>query len=195
MKVLSFVALFLSFVCFANAQTPENSDQTLVKSFDAESSTNVVIDFKTSEINPQPWDGQSFRVEMIIKANMPIQVLQQLVKAGRYSLEGTKDGESYIVSAPNLSKTVTVRDRTLEEEIIISIKTPGAFALSGNSLERNLGIAARGIDEEKLKAMKAINIIEVPEVSILSTFRSDAKLELKTGDIKIDGVELVIEKN
>lgn len=193
MKALSFVALFLSFICFANAQ--ETSDQTLVKSFDAEASTNVVIDFKTSEINPQPWDGQAFRIEMIIKANMPIQVLQQLVKAGRYSLEGVKDGDSYIVSAPNLAKSVTVRDRTLEEEIIISIKTPGAFALSGNSLERNLGIAARGIDEEQLKAMKAIKIIEIPEVSILSTFKSDAKLELKTGDIKIDGEDLIISKD
>jgi hypothetical protein len=194
MKVLSFIALFFSFVAFTQAQGTE-SDQTLVKSFDAESSTSVVIDFKTAEINPQPWDGQAFRIEMVIKANMPIQVLQQLVKAGRYSLEGIKEGESYIVSAPNLAKSVTVRDRTLEEEIIILIKTPGAFLLAGNSLEKNLGVAARGVDTEQIKAMKAINTIEIPEVSILSTFRTDAKLELKTGDIKIDGEDLIIDKD
>lgn len=192
MKTLSFIALFLSFVVFAQAQN--ESDKTLVKSFDAEASTSVVIDFKTAEINPQPWDGQAFRIEMIIKANMPIQVLEQLVKAGRYSLEGIKDGDSYIVSAPNLGKSVTVRDKTLEEEIIVSIKTPGAFALSGNSLEKNLGFAARSLDAEKIKEMKAIKIIEIPEVSIQSTLKSDAKLELKDGDIKIDGEDLIITK-
>ena len=193
MKALSFAALFFSFIVFAQAQ---DSDKTLVKTLDPEEASSVTIDFDAAQINPQPWDGGSFRIELVIKANMPIQVLEQLVKVGRYSLEGVKEGDKYYVTAPNLGKNVSVRGKDLVEEITVNIKTPGAFALANQTLERDLGVAARGVDDAQIKEkMKITNSLEIPEVTIESTLKSsNVDLKLKTGDIVIGDEIIEIDK-
>jgi hypothetical protein len=193
MRVLSIFA-FLFCIAFAvNAQ--ELSDKTIVKTLNPEEASSVVINFKAAQINPQPWDGMAFRIELLVKANMPTQVLEQLVKAGRYNLDGYKDGDNYFVTAPNIEKNVSVRGKDLEEEIIVLIKTPGYYELANNTLSKDAtSIAARGANEGQISEyLKIKSMLEIPEITIKSTLKGNPELKLNTGDILIDGTAITIE--
>jgi hypothetical protein len=195
MRAFTVFAFLLCFSFIAKAQ--ETSDKTLVKTLDPAEATSVVIDFKTAQINPQPWDEKAFRIELIVKSNMPIQVLEQLVKAGRYTLEGVKEGEQYLVTAPNMSKSVSVRGKDLEEEIIVVIKTPGAYVLTNNALakdEAQLAMLDRsGTGTQKAEMMKIKNKVDISNVVLKSTLQNATiDIKLKTGDIVVDGIPVEI---
>jgi hypothetical protein len=190
MRVLSFVALFLSFSFFAQAQ--DQSEKSLVKSLKPEGVHEVVIDFSAEEINANPWDEGTFRIEMTIESNMPIQVLEQLVKVGRYTLEGYTEDGKYYVKAPNIDKHVSVRGKDLEEKISIKVKTPGYYVLNNNTLALGPDYAARSTTEKQM-ALMAVNNIDVSSAQLKTTLKSDVKLELKTGDIVIEGEPIEIE--
>jgi hypothetical protein len=193
MRVLSFFTVLFFTAFLAKAQ--EHSDKTLIKTLDPSEATSVVIDFKAAQINPQPWDGMGFRIELIIKSNMPLHVLEQLVKAGRYTLEGVKDGDTYFVNAPNLEKNVSVRGKDLEEEISVSVKTPGYYIMANNTLFKDAtSLVARGLDETKILDYKKItDSIGITEVKIQSTLKGSPNIKLKTGDILIDGKPIIIQ--
>jgi len=190
-KALSFVVLFLATTLCLQAQ----SDKTLVKTLNTEEATSLVVDIKSSEINPQIWDGGSFRLELTIKANMPIQVLEQLVKVGRYNIKGYKEDGKYYVTTPNMSKNVSVRGKDLEEEVVVKVMTPGYYVLTDNALSKNDEvIAGRTLDEEALNEFYKIKQdIELPEVSLKSSLNSKVNITLKTGDILIDGEPLELD--
>ncbi len=187
MRVLSLLALFLSVSFFAQAQ--DESDKTLVKTLKNEGAYEVVIDFDASDINAEPWDNQTFRIQMKIEANVPIPVLEQLVKAGRYDLTTEKKDGKYYVTAPNIEKHISVKGKDLEDKIHVQVQTPGYYALSENSLVLGEDIVARARSaknaEEILKPYAVQNVEVSDDISLATTLKSNPDIKLKKGDIII----------
>ncbi len=200
MKKLIFSALFALAMQLGFAQ--ENSEKNLIKSFDPQGASAIILDIKTKEINSTVWNGGMMRVELLIKANMPDVVLDQLVKAGRYTVEAVKNEDgTFTVTAPNLSKVVTIKGKDLQEEIFVQVQTPTKYLVAGNKLEKEAPldvVASRdGNDESAKKAMakfKAITDKMKTEVKVISNLKKQPKLKLVTGDIKIDGKSLELKK-
>ncbi len=195
MRTFSFLLalLFASTLSFA-----QNSDKTLVKSLNPEECPNVKIEIKNKKIDAHPWDEGTIRVELEVKANVPEAILAQLVKAGRYSIDGGKDGETYIVQAKNLEKSIFIGGKPLEEEIHIKVKTPGYFAMTGDGvLSKDINeevIAARSDNPEEaarvLQNMKKIKEDVNMHVNIVSTSNYKGDINLKEFKIVVDGVEM-----
>lgn len=198
-KVWLFCLTLLCSTAFLQAQ---ESDKTLVKTLNPEECPNVQIDIKNKGMEATPWDEGTIRVQLEIKANIPEAVLTQLVKAGRYSIDGGKDADVYIVSAPNLNKAITIGGKDLEEEITIKVQTPGYFALNdAGVLSKNINeetIAARSNNAEEaaamIKKMKAIKENVNMHVSVTSTSKYKGDVDLSKYKLMIDGKEVTADK-
>lgn len=180
----------------------QDSDKTLVKTLNPDEAPNVHINIRNTGMESAPWDKPTIRVQLEIEANVPEAILGQLVKAGRYSLNGGKDGEIYIVSAPNLDKSITIGGKDLEEKITIKVQTPGYFALNEQGmLSKEINeevIAARSNNAEDaakmLKKMKAIQEDMNIEVMVKSTSRYKKKIDLSTFKITVEGKEIPVDQ-
>ncbi|MGH1336013.1 MAG: hypothetical protein ACRBFS_07775 [Aureispira sp.] len=199
MRNLFFLCAFLAMGTTLWAQ---ESDKTLVKTLNPDEAPNVHINIRNEGMESNPWDEGTIRVQLEIEANVPEAILAQLVKAGRYSLDGGKDGEVYIVSAPNLDKTITIGGKDLEEKIKITVQTPGYFALSDQGmLSKEINaevIAARSnnaADAAKmLKKMKSIQEDVDIEVLVKSTSKYKKAIDLSTFTIVVDGEEMTVDQ-
>ncbi|WP_264793055.1 hypothetical protein [Aureispira anguillae] len=199
MKVFSFLFAFL---LVSSASFAQESDKTLVKTLNPLECPNVQIDIQNKGMDSEPWDEGTIRVQLEIKANIPNAVLAQLVKAGRYSIDGGKDGETYIVSAPNLSKAISIGGKDLEEEIKIHVQTPGYFALNdAGMLSKEINeetIAARSNNAEEaaamIKKMKAIKEDLNMEVKVVSTSKYKGEVDLSKYKLVIDGKEITADQ-
>jgi hypothetical protein len=179
------------------AMAQDNSEKNLVKTFDPKGSTSIGFECKQKEVRADVWDGGLMRIELVVKANMPSSVLDQLVKAGRYNIEGALNANGeFVVSAPNVGKAVVVRGTDLVEEIYVVVQTPTKYIVSSNKLEKETPIfVARTLsDIEKLRDMKKITEQMQTSVKIESLLKTQPKIELKEGDIKIDGQVIPIWK-
>jgi len=198
MKKLFFSALFALAMQAGFAQ--DNSEKNLIKSFDPQGAEAIVLDIKTKEITTTVWNGGMMRVELLVKANMPDVVLDQLVKAGRYTVEATKNADgTFTVTAPNLAKTVTIKGKDLQEEIFVQVQTPTKYLVAGNKLEKEAAVvAARSGNAEADKAamakFKAITDKMNTEVKVVSNLKKQPKFALAPGDIKIDGKAIELKK-
>ena len=95
MNWISFVfcLVFTSTTLFAQIH---ESNKTLVKTLNPKECPNIKIDIRNQNLSTSIWDEGTIRLQLEVQANVPLAVLQQLVKAGRYSLDGGKDGDSMI---------------------------------------------------------------------------------------------------
>jgi len=152
MKKLSilFALLFVSTFTFAQ----NDASKTLVKTLDPEGSNQIVFDFKHKNIDSKTWDNKGLRLQLEIHSNMPEAILAQLVKAGRYTLEGTKEGDVFYITAPNLGKNVTIGGKALEEELTVHVEMPGYLQLTDNKLSVSSDYAARGGSSQLKKKME-----------------------------------------
>ena len=199
MRTFSFLLTLLMVGTFSFAQ---ESDKTLVKSLNPQECPNVKIDIKNKGIESNPWDEGTIRVELEVKANVPAAVLDQLAKAGRYSIDGGKDGEVYLVKAPNLDKSITIGGKDLEEEIKITVKTPGYFALAADgTLSKDINeevIAGRSDNPEDaariINNMKKIKEDVNMHINVVSTSSYKGEVDLSKYKIVIDGVATTADK-
>ena len=200
-KLLFVLSLFISSQ-LAIAQ--EKSDKNLVKTFETKEATSISFQCNQKSVQPAQWDDALLRVELLVKANMPMQVLEQLVKAGRYTLESKFDENGdLIIIAPHIEKHVSVRGTDLVEEITVFVKTPGEYQLvEGKTLSKKIDdIALRNLknekDEEVIKKLKRINTTVQTSIKLQSSSRQKiSKKELQEilkSHILIDGNPLIIE--
>jgi len=195
---LLMALLFVSSLSFAQKE----SDKTLVKSLNPEECPNVKIDIKNEKMAANPWDEGTVRVELDVRANVPEAILVQLVKAGRYSIEGGKDGDTYTVKAPNLNKSIFIGGKALEETISINVKTPGHYAITDEGiLSKDINaavIAARSDNPEEaakiLKEMKKIKEDVNMHLNVVSTSKYNGDIDLSKYKIVVDGVETTADK-
>ena len=178
----------------------QESEKTLVKTLNPEEAANVHIDIKNKGMESNPWDQGTIRIQLAVEANVPEAILTQLVKAGRYSLDGNKDGEVYIVSAPNLEKAITIGGKDLEEKITVMVQTPGYFALNDNGmLSKDINeevIAGRTLTDAEAKALiKKMKVIREKvswDIKVTSTMsKQPDEIDLSTVKITVDGEEMM----
>lgn len=175
--ILFFAILFLANTTFAQ----KTSDKTLVKTMDPKGCSSINFDFRNKGVEAEPWDAGTIRVELEITANFPEAVLAQLVKAGRYSLSSTVDGEMLNIKAENLEKTVTIGGKDLDDQVRIYIQTPGYYAVADGILQKNLpgdvveGIVGRAADMKaattQIKELRKIK--EKVDVAIRFVYKED----------------------
>ncbi len=109
-------------------------DKTLVKTMDPKGTSMIAFDFINMGVEAEPWDQGFIRIELEITANFPEPVLAQLIKAGRYTLSSSIDGEVFKVQAENLEKAVTIGGKDLDDQVRVFIKTPGYYAVSDKGM-------------------------------------------------------------
>lgn len=179
--------LVLAFFLFANSIFAQDGDKTLVKTMDPQGTTAIDFNFRNKGIEAKTWDEGFIRVELIITANFPEAVLAQLVKAGRYTLASTIDGETFKISAPNLDKAVRVGDKDLDDHVVITVQTPGYYAVADGVLQKSIPgreveavVGRSGTMEEAQKTLKAMRMIkEQVDVQYRFVYKKDKETEEK----------------
>ena len=123
MKNFIWLLVFLlgSFVSFGQ------SHKTLIKSF------NVNVDEVTINIegnkSVSTWDKLYVRVELIVKTNMRNEILEVLVKNGRYNFESQINNQILTISLPNLKDKIKIGELDLVENFEIKIWLPNETTL------------------------------------------------------------------
>jgi len=183
---LFFFAFFLA-VNFSFAQ-----DKTLVKTIDAEESTSIEFGFSHKEIRLDEWDDDGrIRIELEIHSNMSESIMEQLVKAGRYTLEPSVENGALVIKAPNTEKAVNVKGTDLDEEIYVNVKAHHIFMLASNDdgqfLQKDLGVAmadagGRGVEISETQKQNFLKIRDKVEIGSIKFVQKDGtNPELKIG--------------
>ena len=103
------VSLFF-FAFFLVANYSFAQDKTLVKTIDAQESSSIEFGFNHKEIRLEEWDDDGrIRIELEIHSNMSESIMEQLVKAGRYTLEPSVENGALVITAPITEKAVNVK--------------------------------------------------------------------------------------
>lgn len=149
------ILLFLGFL-IATTSWAQDSGKTLVKTMDPKGTSAINFQFRNTGIEASPWDEGFIRVELEITANFPEAVLAQLVKAGRYTLTSSIEGETFYINAENLKKAVTIGGKDLDDQVRVIIKTPGYYAVSDGVLQKNFpGTVVEGLVDRAGSAKEA----------------------------------------
>ncbi len=157
-KTFLMFALFLGVAVSTHAQ---DTHKTLVKTLDPQGTSVIDLNFKNSGIDAQPWDEGTIRIELEITANFPEAVVNQLVKAGRYTLTSKIVEGALVVSAVNLDKTVTVGDTDLDDQVKVFAKTPGYYAVEDGKIKKHLDAdAVAGVLDRAGSTQEAKTIIQ-----------------------------------
>ncbi|WCL82695.1 hypothetical protein PPO43_06265 [Saprospira sp. CCB-QB6] len=186
MQKLAFLFLFFAFsLSFAQAQG--GSEKNLIKTLDPEGAENISFKFNFEELQLEPWDQGTLRIRLLVHSNYPESIMKELLKAGRYEMQGLLDGDTYYITMPNLDKMITVGNLLLEEQIFVSVQTPGYFEKEGKTIKKKLDPAlvvnARG-NQAALKKMRQIkedieDKVEVEFVWIGVNEKTSAKANMK----------------
>lgn len=177
--------LVAAFLLFANFIFAQDADKTLVKTMDPQGTTAIDFSFRNKGIEAKTWDEGFIRVELEITANFPEAVLAQLVKAGRYTLNSTIEGEVFKIGAPNLDKAVRVGDKDLDDHVKINVLTPGYYAVVDELLQKNFPgdlvqetINRAGTMENAQKTLHAMRLIkEQVDVQYRFVYKKDKETE------------------
>lgn len=148
----------LCLTLFSLQSFAQETEKTLVKSFDPEGSEIIKVEF-TDQVTTDIWDENVLQVELDIHVNTSAAILSQLIKVGRYSIEGSKEENTYYLRLPALQKDVVIRGNKLTENIQASIKTPGYMVVESGAVHKDIamldqkmgGAAARSTQADKLK--------------------------------------------
>lgn len=209
---MKFIITLLSFIL--TLQVFAQSNKTLVKTIDPDGATSIAFKFEYKKLIPKKWDHKSVRIQMEIHSNISETLLSQLIKAGRYNLEGKKEGDRYFVTAPNFQKKLTIGGKSVEEEIILNVDVPEFLTISEDEIKHS-----SNYKRSNPKVLKPINlIVEYLPVSSNASFKyslankkeiSDKKtlvnsihyvkmslnfeeLEKLFGEIRVDGEKIKI---
>lgn len=109
------------------------SEKTFIKSFVLESS-DVIIDVE-GETTISSWDGDYVKIEMIIYANIGIEMLNSLTKAGRYDISNNFENGVHIFSLQKIKKKIKINEKEIIESVKFKIWLPNKVRVKkSNSL-------------------------------------------------------------
>lgn len=143
MKYFWLTALLLSLVLGAAAQ----GNKTLVKTMDPKETSAIQLDFRNLSTEALPWDEGFIRIELEIISNFPEAIMNQLIKAGRYTLSGYVEEDVFVIRAENLDKAVSIGGKDLDDGVQVMIKTPGYYGLMEG------GVLAKNFNPEQIKEL------------------------------------------
>ena len=118
MKNIIWLLVFLlgSFTSFGQ------SEKTLLKSFNV-NVNEVIVDMECKK-SISTWDKLYVKIELLVKTNMRVEILDVLAKNGRYTFESNIDGGKLYISIPNLQNKIKIGGVDLVETFEIKIWLP-----------------------------------------------------------------------
>lgn len=125
--ILSIVFLLITFVGYGQ------SSKTLIRSFNVNTEqVSVEVDCKKTIL---VWDKTYVRIEMIVTTNFRYEILDVLVKNGRYNFESKMVNQTLTIFLPNTKEKVKIGEIELIENFEIKIWLP-----SENNLKNGLNL-------------------------------------------------------
>jgi hypothetical protein len=162
--------------------------KTLVRSLDPAGNNAIVLDFGFP-VSGEEWDQNTMRVLLDVKlVNGSEDVLSQLVKVGRYTVEGRIENGKFIVYAPSILKEVTVKGVKMEEQFKATIYVPSGAEVStakGDVVQIE-SIMAKKLAAQGL-AMKGEPVFKPFDVTIQISAMVPNDPNFSPSDILIDG--------
>jgi hypothetical protein len=186
MKAIQFFLITCSVLFSLGLQAQDQ--KTLVRTLDPANCNSIVLDFGFP-VNGEEWDQNTMRVLLEVKLlNGSEQVLSQLVKVGRYTVEGRIEEGRFIVYAPSILKEVTFKGVKMEEEFKASIFVPSNSEVTKMNGEK---VQVESILAKKLAAQglaqKGEPVFQPFEVSIQFSAALPDEADFTPADILIDG--------
>ena len=192
----SLLLLFLFSISAVFAQ-----NDVAVQTLNPQKVPNVRIKVPNSLIKHEAWENGGLRVDILISAGIPKGVLEALVEAGRYELDGKVEGEEYYnITAPNMDIPILIGESKLKEDIKITVTTPEYFAIKdGTTLYKDIDesvIRSRSDTREEmaamLKKMRAIREDVNVHLKVVST-ADDKTIDLATFKLVVGGKEMMAD--
>ncbi len=168
----SAVLFCLFFYSFAYAQT-----DAVVKSLNPQKCQNVKIKVPNSLIKHEAWENGGIRVDITVTSTTPSEILDALLKSGRYELKGEVIESDFYVSAPNMDIPLTLNGKVFKEDVNIKISTPEYFVMNDKAdlykdvdenIVRSRSDTAQEM-QEMLKKMKQIREDVNVHIKVVST--------------------------
>lgn len=179
MKCVSFLSLFL--LC----STILWGQEAVVQTLNPQKCPNVNIKVPHQLIQHEAWDDGGIRVDIVIKSDLPQEVLEALQKANRYALEGKKEAEHYYIKAPNMDIPLLVNGAKIKEKISIKISTPEYISMNDEAM------LFKDIDESAILARSDTREEIEAILKKMKEIREDVNVHLKVQSIsKVKDVDL-----
>ena len=190
-----FVFLIIANITFSQS----DSFKTLVKSMDPKETSAINFDFRNKGIESGTWEEEFIRVELEVTANFPEAVLSQLLKAGRYNLSSSVDGEVFNIIAPNLDQAVSIGGKDLVDHVRLIVQTPGIYALYDSLLQKYFPGAlvdqVVGSAKDKESAVVVLNEMRKIKQQLNFTIRFVYKKEDPKTENRSDKVSSILEED
>ena len=116
----------LSLIVFVSFSYGQNTQKTLVKTFNLKGSKAVVLDTKSS-VEVKEWSNETMRIQMSITLeNANTHMLKYLITKGRYNLSTELTDDGLVVSFPGRKKDVVVNKNgdKLKEVVTYTVFVP-----------------------------------------------------------------------
>lgn len=120
-NLLTFITLILA-TSFTYGQT----EKTVVKTFNLQGSTSVVLDLN-GDVEVQEWSESTLRIHMNIKLeNSNVHMLKYLLTQGRYNLKLDNTDTGVVITSPGRDKDVVINKEgdTLSETVTYTVFVP-----------------------------------------------------------------------
>ena len=120
-NLLTLITLILA-TSFTYGQT----EKTVVKTFNLQGSTSVVLDLN-GDVEVQEWSESTLRVHMNIKLeNSNVHMLKYLLTQGRYNLKLDNTDTGVMITSPGRDKDVVINKEgdTLSETVTYTVFVP-----------------------------------------------------------------------
>jgi hypothetical protein len=120
-NLLTFITLILA-TSFTYGQT----EKTVVKTFNLQGSTSVVLDLN-GDVEVQEWSESTLRIHMNIKLeNSNVHMLKYLLTQGRYNLKLDNTDTGVMITSPGRDKDVVINKEgdTLSETVTYTVFVP-----------------------------------------------------------------------
>ncbi|MCH2022578.1 MAG: hypothetical protein MK207_08885 [Saprospiraceae bacterium] len=192
-----FVLLIIANYTFSQS----DSSKVLVDSMDVEETSAIKFDFRNKGLESFSWEKDFIRVELEVVANFPDVVLSQLLKAGRYNLLSSVDGEVFNIIAPNLDKAVTIGGEDLVDHVRLIIRTPGVFGLNDSLFQKHFPseVVRQVVNNSQNKDSASLALNEMSKIkeqlNFTIRFVYDKEKALIDGDRRINKVSSILNED
>ena len=162
-----FTCLFLLLLL---TKISAQGNKHLIKSFKiSKQHETIVLDFPFAKANSQVWKSPHLRLELEIYANVPNEVLESLMRSGRYQTEAHTQGNELIIKGPKMLEAVMIGQVQLEERIHVVLRTPDSFELQDRRFFKT--IDPTWLSEQKPRKTRKAKRLPKGKVEVNLVFR------------------------
>lgn len=117
-KIIFALAIFAATYSQSQAQTFSPAEATSVEMLLPKNVTIAPI---------QVVKGENIEIVVEIANEMSAETFQRIKRTSRYEVVGVKKGKNYVISMPNLEKTMKVNGEEVREDIVLRVKANESY--------------------------------------------------------------------